>query len=172
LVTVAILPIRLYGDPVLRTRASELDELDRRARRLMNNMTDTMKEAPGIGLAAPQVGVLKRIIVWENEDDSGALANPVILERDGMVEGDEGCLSMPGITYPVIRSEVILVEGVDDKGDTVRFETRDLTARIIQHEIDHLDGILFIDHLPPDLRSEALGILRELAETWDQELAR
>lgn len=169
----SILPIRLYGDPVLRTRAAELDEVDRRARRLMNNMTDTMKEAPGIGLAAPQVGILKRIIVWENDQDRGALANPVILEREGSVEGEEGCLSMPGITYPVVRSEWVLVQGVDDSGDTVKFETRDLTARIIQHEIDHLDGILFIDHLPPELRSEALGVLRELAETWDQqEVAR
>jgi peptide deformylase len=169
----SILPIRLYGDPVLRTRAAELDEVDRRARRLMNNMTDTMKEAPGIGLAAPQVGILKRIIVWENDQDRGALANPVILEREGSVEGEEGCLSMPGITYPVVRSEWVLVQGVDDSGDTVKFETRDLTARIIQHEIDHLDGILFIDHLPPELRSEALGVLRELAETWEQqEVAR
>ncbi|CAN5847430.1 peptide deformylase [soil metagenome] len=169
----SILPIRLYGDPVLRTRAAELDEVDRRARRLMNNMTDTMKDAPGIGLAAPQVGVLKRIIVWENDQDSGALANPVILERQGQIEGEEGCLSMPGITYPVARSEWILVQGTDGSGDTVTLETRDLTSRIIQHEIDHLDGILFIDHLPPDLRSEALGVLRELAEGWDQqEVAR
>ena len=169
----AILPIRLFGDPVLRTRAAELDELDRRARRLMNNMTDTMKDAPGIGLAAPQVGVLKRIIVWENDEDRGALANPLILDREGLVEGEEGCLSMPGITYPVVRSEWIVVQGIDDSGDTVQFETRDLTARIIQHEIDHLDGILFIDHLPPELRSEALGVLRELSETWDQqEVAR
>lgn len=169
----SILPIRLYGDPVLRTRAAEVYEVDRRARRLMNNMTDTMQDAPGIGLAAPQVGVLKRIIVWENDQDRGALANPVILEREGSVEGEEGCLSMPGITYPVVRSEWVLVQGVDDSGETLKFETRDLTARIIQHEIDHLDGILFIDHLPPDLRNEALGVLRELAETWEQqEVAR
>lgn len=167
----AILPIRLYGDPVLRTRAAELDEVDRKARRLMGNMTDTMKQAPGIGLAAPQVGVLKRIIVWENDSEKGSLANPVILDREGQVEGDEGCLSMPGITYPVVRSEWILVQGFDDSGEQVKFETRDLTARIIQHEIDHLDGILFIDHLAPELRSEALGVLRDLSETWDQQEA-
>lgn len=162
----SILPIRLYGDPVLRARAAEVSEVDRAARRLMNNMTDTMREAPGIGLAAPQVGVLRRIIVWENGEDVGSLANPVILEREGEVEGEEGCLSMPGLTYPVVRAEIILVEGFDETGETVRFETDDLTARIIQHEIDHLNGVLFIDHLPPDLRSEALGVLRELVETW------
>jgi peptide deformylase len=167
----AILPIRLYGDPVLRTRASEVPELDRSSRRLMKNMTATMQEAPGIGLAAPQVGVLRRIIVWENAEDKGALANPVILERDGMVEGEEGCLSMPGILYPVVRSEWIVVEGMDESGDLVKFETRDLTARIIQHEIDHLDGVLFIDHLPPELRSQALGELRELSEIWMAEEA-
>ena len=168
----AILPIRLYGDPVLRTRASEVTEVDRPARRLMKNMTDTMREAPGIGLAAPQVGVLKRIIVWENEEDRGSLANPVIVEREGEAEGEEGCLSMPGITYPVVRSQLILVEGVDEHSDFVRFETQDLTARIIQHEVDHLNGILFIDHLPPDLRKEAIGKLRELSETWLQEAAQ
>lgn len=168
----AILPIRLYGDPVLRTRASDVPDVDRGAKRLMRNMTDTMKEAPGIGLAAPQVGVLRRIIVWENEEDRGSLANPVILEREGAVLGDEGCLSMPGITYPVERAQLILVEGIDEGGDPVRFETQGLTARIIQHEIDHLDGVLFIDHLPTDLRKEAIGILRELSETWVQEAAR
>lgn len=169
----AILPIRLYGDPVLRTRAAEVDEVDRRCRRLMDNLSDTMRDAPGIGLAAPQVGVLKRVIVWENGEDRGALANPVILEREGEVAGDEGCLSIPGITYPVVRSEVILVEGIDPDGLPVRFETDDLTARIIQHEIDHLNGVLFIDHLPPDLKAEALGALRDLSETWvPQEAAR
>ena len=160
----AILPIRLYGDPVLRTRAAELDEVDRPARRLMKNMTATMQDAPGIGLAAPQVGVLKRIIVWENGEDRGSLANPVILERQGAVTSEEGCLSMPGINYPVERAQFILVEGLDEDGEPVRFETQDLTARIIQHEIDHLNGVLFIDHLPPDLRKEAIGKLRELAD--------
>lgn len=165
----AILPIRLYGDPVLRTRASEVTEVDRGARRLMKNMSQTMQEAPGIGLAAPQVGVLRRIIVWENGEDQGSLANPVILERDGEVEGEEGCLSMPGINYPVLRAKLILVEGLDAKGEPVRFETQDLTARIIQHEVDHLNGVLFIDHLPPDLRKEAIATLRELQEIWERE---
>lgn len=169
----AILPIRLFGDPVLRSRASEVSSVDRGARRLMKNMTDTMRQAPGIGLAAPQVGVLRRIIVWENDEDRGSLANPVILERDGSVEGEEGCLSIPGINYPVVRSQFILVEGIDEEGEEVQFETQDLTARIIQHEIDHLNGVLFIDHLPPDLRKEAIGMLRELQETWTpQEAAR
>jgi len=170
----AILPIRLYGDPVLRARAADVPQVDRGARRLMRNMTDTMREAPGIGLAAPQVGVLRRIIVWENEEDCGSLANPVILEREGSVEGEEGCLSIPGINYPVVRARLILVEGFDENGDKVKLETQDLTARIIQHEVDHLNGVLFIDHLPPDLRKEAMAAIRELQEVWaaPQEAAR
>ena len=158
-----ILPIRLFGDPVLRTRASEVVDFDRSVTNLIESMTDTMLAAPGIGLAAPQVGVLRRVIVWENGEDRGALANPVIIDRDGAIEGEEGCLSLPGLAYPVVRSEWVTVEGIDEVGDEVRVEAYDLTARILQHEIDHLNGILYIDHLSDDLRAEAIAKLREMA---------
>jgi peptide deformylase len=158
-----ILPVRLFGDPVLRTRAAEIDKVDASVRTLMRSMRETMREAPGIGLAANQVGVLRRVIVWENEEERGALANPVIIERDGAVEGEEGCLSLPGLAYPVVRSQWVLVEGVDERSKQVTIEAFDLTARIFQHEIDHLNGILYIDHLPEELRDEAVAKLREMA---------
>jgi peptide deformylase len=158
-----ILPVRLFGDPVLRTRAAEIDKVDASVRTLMRSMRETMREAPGIGLAANQVGVLRRVIVWENEEERGALANPVIVERDGAIEGEEGCLSLPGLAYPVVRSQWVLVEGVDERGKEVTIEAFDLTARIFQHEIDHLNGVLYIDHLPEELRDEAVAKLREMA---------
>lgn len=162
-----ILPIRLFGDPVLRTRASEVPEVDPAVLSLMGSMAETMLAAPGIGLAAPQVGMLRRVIVWENDEDRGALANPVVVSKEGAVEGDEGCLSLPGLSYPVIRSEWVRVEGLDELGQSVAVEAWDLTARILQHEIDHLNGILFIDHLPEDLHQQAMAELRVLvANGW------
>lgn len=162
-----ILPIRLFGDPVLRTRAAAVSEVDATVLGLMNSMSETMVAAPGIGLAAPQVGILRRVIVWENDEDRGALANPVIVSEEGAVEGDEGCLSLPGLSYPVVRSEWVRVEGMDEQGQAVAVEAWDLTARILQHEIDHLNGILFIDHLPEDLHQQAMAELRELmANGW------
>ncbi|MBW3590995.1 MAG: peptide deformylase [Actinobacteria bacterium] len=158
----AVFPIRQFGDPVLRTRASEVPEVDRAARRLMKSMAQTMEQAPGIGLAATQVGVLKRIIVWEWEEEQGQLANPVILDREGEVEGEEGCLSLPGLLYPVVRSQWVVVEGINAGGERVRLEAEDMRARILQHEIDHLDGVLFIDHLSEDLRREAMSKLRNM----------
>ncbi|MGQ0678484.1 MAG: peptide deformylase [Actinomycetota bacterium] len=163
----AIMPIRLFGDPVLRTRASEVAAVDSAVSSLMQNMAQTMVEAPGIGLAAPQVGVLRRVIVWGNDEDRGALANPVIVGRQGAVEGEEGCLSLPGLTYPVVRAEWVRVEGFDEQGREVAVEAWDLTARILQHEIDHLNGVLFIDHLPEELHQEAMARVRELvANGW------
>lgn len=158
----AVLPIRQFGDPVLRTRAQEVAEVDRPARRLMKSMMQTMEQAPGIGLAATQVGVLKRIIIWEWEEEQGQLANPAIVEHGGEVEGEEGCLSLPGLLYPVVRSQWAVVEGISAGGERVRLELEDMPARIVQHEIDHLDGVLFIDHLPEELRREALRKLRDM----------
>jgi peptide deformylase len=158
-----ILPIRLFGDPVLRTRAAEVDKVDGAVKNLIRSMQETMRAAPGIGLAANQVGVLRRVIVWENEEEQGALANPIIIERDGEVEGEEGCLSLPGLAYPVVRSQWVLVEGINERGRQVTIEAFDLTARIFQHEIDHLNGVLYIDRLPDELRDEAVATLREMA---------
>lgn len=137
--------------------------VDRSVRKLMKDMTDTMRDAPGLGLAANQVGILRRVIVWANEDDQGALANPLILDKGGQAEDEEGCLSLPGLKYPVVRSQWVRVQGLNDKGDQVVIEAEDLTARIFQHEIDHVDGILFLDHLSPELQREARRRLREEA---------
>lgn len=159
--SLAIFPIRQFGDPVLRQRAREVDDVDESVRKLMADMVDTMTAAPGVGLAAPQIGVLKRVFVWSDEDDRGALANPRIVERKGKVEDLEACLSLPGLSYPVTRARWIRIEGLDESGQLLAREAEDLTARIFQHEIDHLDGVLFIDHLDPELQKEARRRLRE-----------
>ncbi len=160
----AVLPIRRFGDPVLRQRAGETDQVTELHRRLANDMLETMREAPGVGLAGPQVGVLERIFVWEVDDRHGVLVNPAIVSRSrDTVEEEEGCLSLPGLYYPVVRSAAVVVEGLDENGKPVRLVAEDLLARVCQHEIDHLDGVLFIDHLREDLRKEALTRLRNEA---------
>lgn len=160
----AVLPIRVFGDPVLRQRAREVERVTRVHRRLVRDMTETMRAAPGVGLAGPQVGVVERVFVWEVDDDHGAVFNPVITWRsDETVVEEEGCLSLPGLAYPVERAAEVVVEGLDDHGAPVRLEADDLLARVCQHEIDHLDGLLFVDRLPEELRREALRVLREQA---------
>jgi peptide deformylase len=163
-VPVAILPIRTFGDPVLRTKAPEVGALREEHKQLIKDMIDTMRAAPGVGLAAPQVGVLERIFVWEVEDEHGAVIDPVIVERsDRTEEEEEGCLSLPGLVFPVRRPAGVVVEGLNEHGERIRIEADDLLARVFQHEIDHLDGVLFPDRLPDDLRKEAMRLLREQA---------
>ena len=153
----AILRIRTFGDPVLRERARDAERVDDVHRRLIRDMLETMRAAPGVGLAGPQVGVLERVFVWEVEDRHGALINPVIVERSPeTVREDEGCLSLPGLLYPVERARRVRVEGLDENGALVSIEADDLLARVFQHEVDHLDGVLFVDRLPDDLRRDAL----------------
>ena len=160
----AVLQIRTFGDPVLRTRAREIDGLSELHEKLIADMIDTMRDAPGVGLAGPQIGVLDRLFVWEVEDEYGAVINPVITERsDEMEEDEEGCLSLPGLVYPVSRHVRVRVEGLDADGDPIALDGEGLLARVFQHEIDHLNGVLLIDHLPPELKKEALSILREQA---------
>jgi peptide deformylase len=160
----AILPIRTFGDPVLRTRANEIGKLTDEHRRLIKDMLDTMRKAPGVGLAAPQVGVLERIFVWEVEGEYGAVIDPVIVARsEEMDEDEEGCLSLPGLLFPVVRHAAVIVEGRDESGQAVHIEADDLLARVFQHEIDHLDGVLFTERLPDNLRREAMSILRDQA---------
>jgi peptide deformylase len=159
----AILSIRMFWDPVLRQKAHEVKEVDRAVRKLMRDMTETMIDAPGVGLAATQVGVIKRVIVWRNEDEEGALANPRIVASKGEVIDNEGCLSLPGLSFEVTRAQWVSVEGLDEKSHRVVIEAEDMTARILQHEIDHIDGILFIDRLAPDAQKEARRMLREQA---------
>jgi peptide deformylase len=161
---VAILPIRQFGDPVLRERAREVEQVTDLHRRLVKDMLETMRAAPGVGLAGNQVGVLERIFVWQADDEHGTVINPVITARsDETFTEEEGCLSLPGIQYPVERSLQVTVEGIDENGDPVVLAAVEHHARICQHEIDHLDGVLFTDRLPEDLRKEALGMLRDQA---------
>ena len=144
--------IRLLGDPVLREVAREVERVDEEVRTLVEDLTDTMYEADGIGLAAPQVGVPLRVFVYDVRDPetpSGALINPRIVERTGQVKEEEGCLSIPDLREIVARAERVVVEGLDPDGSEVRLEADGLLSRCLQHEIDHLDGVLFIDRVSP-----------------------
>jgi peptide deformylase len=157
--------IRLFPDPVLRERASLVAEVDDDLRRLIADMGETMRAAPGIGLAAPQVGIQRRVLVYSlhEEDPIVAVINPEVVERDGEVVDFEGCLSIPGLSYEVARAQRVVVKGIDENGEPQQIDASDLEARVLQHEIDHLDGILFIDRIDPELRKEAMKQLREAA---------
>src|SRR5438477_9330437 len=161
----AILPIRIFPDPVLRESTSPVKVVDDSVRKLVADMTETMIDAPGVGLAAPQVGVQRRVLVYRayEEDPVRALIDPEITKRDGEVTENEGCLSIPGLAYPVARAERITVRALDENGNTLEIEAEDFEARVIQHEVDHLDGVLYIDRIDPELRREAMRILRERA---------
>lgn len=160
----AIAQIRTFGDPALRQKARPVERVGELHGRIAGDMLETMRAAPGVGLAGPQIGVLERIFVWEVEEEHGVVINPVIAwHSDDEVEGEEGCLSLPGIYYPVTRARAVRVEGLDEKGRPLQLEAEDLLARVCQHEVDHLDGVLFIDHLSEELRREALTRLREEA---------
>lgn len=158
----AIRPIRLYPDAVLRTRADEVQEIDAGVRKLVADMWDTMDHAEGVGLAAPQVGVSRRVFVYDdNEGHRGALINPRYTVPGSDSEFDyEGCLSVPEIGGEIDRPLEIDVTGLDENGDEVRFHADGLLARICQHEIDHLDGIMFMQRLTGDARKEAMAAIR------------
>ena len=149
----AVLTVRLYGDPVLRQVATPVREITAEIKRIIADMTETMWHQVGIGLAAPQVGLPHRILVMD--DGSGgaqALINPVIENRSGTIREEEGCLSLPGVFGVVERTKTITVRAMDEDGKPVSLEATGLKARIVQHELDHLDGVLFIDRLPPVTR--------------------
>jgi peptide deformylase len=148
----AILPIRIFGDPVLRMRASAVDEFDDALAQLAEDMMDTLRSAQGVGLAANQVGVLKRLFVWEHDDERGVFVNPEVAE--------EGCLSFPGLFYPTERPLRVRMHGVDAHGAPVDQTGEGLRARILLHELDHLNGVLFIDHLARHDRKEAMRRIR------------
>ncbi|MDP5238876.1 peptide deformylase [Uliginosibacterium sp. 31-16] len=146
----ALLPILHYPDPRLHTRATPVAVVDDRIRQLVSDMAETMYAAPGVGLAASQVDVHERVIVIDvSEDKSGLLAliNPEIIERDGEQTCEEGCLSVPGIYDTVTRAEHIKVRALNEKGETIEFEATELLAVCVQHEIDHLDGKVFVEYL-------------------------
>jgi peptide deformylase len=154
--------IRVIGDPVLREHAREVTEFDRSLRKLASRMIRTMHDAPGVGLAAPQVGVLQRLLVYDVDDDPRVLVNPVLDEySDETEEADEGCLSVPGATMPVERPVSLRVRGLDEYGEPVDFRAEGFEARVIQHESDHLDGVLIVDRTTRSARAAALRALRE-----------
>jgi len=157
--------ILTHPSPVLGQRADEIDPAaDRDLKRLVREMAHAMYESDGVGLAAPQVGVAKRVIVFDIDDELGAICNPVITERsEETVCSDEGCLSVPGITVPIVRSASIVCEGQAINGARVVIEASELLARVLQHEIDHLDGVLILDRLEPDERKAAVRAYNEAA---------
>jgi peptide deformylase len=149
----AVLSVRRYGDPVLRQVAQPVDAITPEIRTLIADMTETMWRQVGIGLAAPQVGVSLRVFVMDNgKGGARAFINPAVTGRGGAVREEEGCLSVPGIFADVERNTWLAIEALDGDGERVVFEAHGLEAKVIQHEIDHLDGVLFIDRLPPVMR--------------------
>jgi len=158
----ALAQIRQYPDAALKMPAHPVEEFDDELRSLVARMKLLMVDAAGIGLAATQVGVLRRLFVFQNADEEVlALVNPEIVERSDETEvADEGCLSIQGITVPVERSLEVTIVGKDENGADVRYELDGYTARCVQHETDHLDGVLMIDRTTADARREALGVLR------------
>ena len=162
----ALAQIRQYPDPVLRLRAREVEQYDDDLKRLAERMVKLMQDANGVGLAANQVGIVRRVFVFQPDADSEpvAIVNPVIVERGGeAVSDEEGCLSMQGVQVPVERASTVRLEGHDPEGGEISFELTELGARVAQHELDHLDGVLILDRTTDEARSEALGILRPRA---------
>lgn len=157
----AIQPIRLLGDPVLRRPAVEVVDFDKELRRLIEDLTDTMLEAPGAGLAAPQIGVGLRAFTWYVDGEVGHLINPRLDLSEEIQDGPEGCLSIPGLSIDCRRALSVVAHGFNMYGDPVTIEGSELLARAIQHETDHLDGVLFIDRLDPEARKAAMKAIRE-----------
>ncbi|MFN8190680.1 MAG: peptide deformylase [Nocardioidaceae bacterium] len=157
----AIQPIRLFGDPVLRSRAAEVVDFDKELRTLVQDLTDTMRDAPGAGLAAPQIGVPLRVFTWYVDGEVGHLINPDLDLSEETQDGPEGCLSLPEVVYDTKRALRVVAKGWDQHGEPVTIEGSELLARAIQHETDHLDGVLFIDRLDADARKQAMRQIRE-----------
>lgn len=164
-------PIRLFGDPVLRTRAAEVTDFDKELRLLVEDLTDTMLAAPGAGLAAPQIGVGLRVFTWNVDGEVGHLVNPRLELSEETQDGLEGCLSLPELTYECLRALSVEAHGFDAHGEPVTVRGSDRLARCIQHETDHLDGVLFIDRLDPEARKAAMRAIRE-SEWFGEATAR
>jgi peptide deformylase len=164
---VSIRPIRLFGDPVLRTPADPVTSFDAELRKLVKDLTDTMMDAPGVGLAAPQIGVGLRVFSYYVDDVLGHLINPSLHLSDEVEIDDEGCLSFPGLAYPTSRSLGVVATGFDMHGEPVTIEGAGQLARCVQHETDHLDGVLFIDRLDAAQRKLAMKEIRA-SEWWGE----
>ena len=156
--------IRTYGDPVLRTAAAEVKEVDGKLARLVTEMFELMYDAPGVGLAAPQIGVQKQLFVYDFDGTAGTLVNPTIKESSGEWVYEEGCLSIPGLYVEIVRPKQVLLHGWDFDGNEVEIEADEVLARLFQHELDHLHGVLMFDRMTPEQRREALAEYRRLQE--------
>src|SRR3954462_15634854 len=156
--------IRLFGDPVLKQAATEVSDIDGSLARLADDMIVTMHAAPGIGLAAPQVGVQKRFFVYDLQDGTGpkTIVNPVIQESRGEWVYDEGCLSIPKLYVEILRPKELLVSGFDLDGNELQIEADEILGRLIQHELDHLEGVLMFERMTPDQRKQAMIEWRRL----------
>lgn len=169
---VAIYPIRTYGDPVLKQVTADVDNIDESIIRLVDDMVQTMHDAPGVGLAATQVGIQKRVFVYDIGEGPSVILNGHITESSGEWTYDEGCLSVPDLFWPIVRPNHVLLEGIDLNGNELRIEASELLGRVFQHETDHLDGILLIERLDPDQYKAAMKILRSRSMNPDQERAK
>lgn len=157
--------IRTFGDPVLKTQAAFVDDVDGKIIRLVDQMFDTLIDSGnGLALAAPQIGVQKQVVVWDLGDEPLAIVNPQIIESDGEWVYDEGCLSIPGLYVEMLRPKTVLVRGIGIDGNEIEIEADELEARMFQHEIDHLQGVLMFDRMTPDQRKEALSEYRRIED--------
>jgi peptide deformylase len=157
--------IRTYGDPVLKTKAAEVTDINGKIARLVDDMFDTLYDSDsGIALAAPQIGVQKQIFVWDVEEEQMAIINPQIIETSGEWVYDEGCLSIPGLYVEMLRPNHVLVRGYTVEGDEIEIEASELMGRLFQHEIDHLNGVLMFDRMTPEQRKEAMIEYRRVQE--------
>ncbi len=159
----AIFPIRTFGDPVLRTPAEPVDDITNALERLVDDMFETMYDAPGVGLAAPQIGVSKRIFVADIGEGPFVMINPEIVATSGEWAYEEGCLSVPGKWWEIERAGFARARGLDLDGSEVVYEGEELMGRLLQHEVDHLDGMLLIERLPRRIKKQALRELRDEA---------
>ena len=153
--------IRLFGDPVLRKPAAPVETFDKELRMLVRDLMDTMEDSPGQGLSAPQIGVSLRVFTYAIGDEIGHLINPDLALSEDIAVMDEGCLSIPGLKFDTERSYSLVAKGMNMHGEPLVIAGSDLLARCVQHETDHLDGILFIDRLDPEARREAMRLIRE-----------
>jgi peptide deformylase len=155
--------IRVFGDPVLKRPAAAVTDIDGALVKLVDAMYETMYEAPGVGLAAPQVGVQKRFFVYDVSDESGphVIFNPEVVEATGEWAYEEGCLSLPGLAFEIVRPRLVTMRGLDRDGNEITIEGDELLGRVFLHETDHLDGVLMLDRLDRDARKQAMRELRE-----------
>jgi peptide deformylase len=158
-----VLTIRKYGDPVLKQATKDVEEIDGRVAKLVDDMIETMYGAPGVGLAANQVGVQRRLFVYDIGQGPKVVINPRITETSGEWAFEEGCLSVPGLSWTIVRPDRVHLVGLDLDGNELSIDADEYQARVFQHEVDHLDGTLLIERLDDDQRRDALKTLRARA---------